>query len=266
VAVLIYHIAVKCNPDPYVIRLLAALGAGFDCASSNEISQVLQLGAVDSSRIIYANPCKASSFIRNAGAMGIDMMTFDNADELYKISRTHPGAKLIVRILADDSKSICRFGIKFGAPLVTIPGLLRIARELNLDVIGVSFHVGSGCYDPSIYADAVVRARSIFDMGKAAGYDFKLLDVGGGFEDALFERAACVLTQAIERCFPVRDDIRIIAEPGRFYVSTAFRLATSIIARRGPPEDASLEAYTEDEDQPKVMCSWRLSALAPTHG
>ncbi|OCH83545.1 hypothetical protein OBBRIDRAFT_840446 [Obba rivulosa] len=47
--------AVKCNPDPYVLRLLAALGTGFDCASNGEISQVLRLG-VDPSRIIYAHP------------------------------------------------------------------------------------------------------------------------------------------------------------------------------------------------------------------
>ncbi|KAI7052089.1 Ornithine, partial [Hortaea werneckii] len=31
------HYAVKCNPDPMVLRLLAALGAGFDCASKAEI-------------------------------------------------------------------------------------------------------------------------------------------------------------------------------------------------------------------------------------
>jgi ornithine decarboxylase len=182
------------------------------------------------------------------------MMTFDNIDELYKIARNHPGAKLVIRILTDDSKSICRFGIKFGASLAIVPELLQKACELKLDVIGVSFHVGSGCYDASMYAEAVVRARSVFDMGKAAGYDFKLLDVGGGFEDALFERAAFVLMDSIEQYFPDRDSIRIIAEPGRFYVSSAFRLATSIIARRSSLDNALADDLTVDVDQPKVMC------------
>ncbi|KAG8728871.1 hypothetical protein FRC12_021430, partial [Ceratobasidium sp. 428] len=77
--------AVKCNPDPYVLRLLAALGTGFDCASHGEISQVLGLG-VDPSRIIFANPCKATSFVRHAAKAGVDMMTFDNQDELFKIA------------------------------------------------------------------------------------------------------------------------------------------------------------------------------------
>src|SRR5882762_8014759 len=104
--------AVKCNPDPYVLRLLAALGTGFDCASNGEISQVLGLG-VGPQRIIYANPCKAASFIRNAAKSGVDMMTFDNADELYKTARVSPAAKLVLRVLTDDSKSVCRLGLKF---------------------------------------------------------------------------------------------------------------------------------------------------------
>ncbi|KAM6489491.1 Pyridoxal-dependent decarboxylase, pyridoxal binding domain containing protein [Amanita muscaria] len=234
--------AIKCNPDPYVLRLLAALGAGFDCASIGEISQTLSLGGVDASRIIFANPCKATSFVRNAGKMGVDLMTFDNVDELYKIARAHPNAKLVVRILADDSKSVCAFGIKFGASLSVIPSLLAKAKELHLDVVGVSFHVGSGCYDPSVYTDAIMRARTVFDMGREAGYKFNLLDVGGGFEDGLFEQVAEVLNYAIEEYFPDRADLRIIGEPGRYFVAKAFRLATNIIARRGPSADANTTA------------------------
>jgi ornithine decarboxylase len=256
--------AVKCNPDPYVLRLLAALGTGFDCASMNEITQVLSLGvgAVDPSRIIFANPCKAVSSVRSATRAGVDMMTFDNSDELYKIVRTNPRAKLILRILADDSKSLCALGIKFGAPLNDIPSLLAKARELHLDVIGVSFHVGSGCYDPLTYKDAVMRARTAFDMGKEAGYEFYLLDVGGGFEDALFEPAAAVLSEAIDLYFPNREEIRVIAEPGRFYVSKAFSLATHIIARRASPLPM-VQSQEGSEEQP-IMCegvfvySWHL--------
>ncbi|KAJ7132898.1 ornithine decarboxylase [Mycena crocata] len=242
--------AVKCNPDPYVLRLLAALGMGFDCASNGEISQVLAIGAVDPSRIIFANPCKAVSFVRNAAKMGVDMMTFDNADELYKIARSHPRAQLVVRILTDDTKSLCQLGIKFGAPLATVPGLLAKAKELHLSVVGVSFHVGSGCYDPSVYTDAVRRARAAFDMGTDAGYRFALLDVGGGFEDALFEQAAVFLTDAIDAYFPDRSGIKIIAEPGRFYVAKAFSLAANVIARRAPLNDAPADDASE---QPSVM-------------
>lgn len=243
--------AVKCNPDPYVIRLLAALGTGFDCASNNEISQVLRIGGIDPSRIIFANPCKAASFVRAAGRAGVHTMTFDNADELHKIARTHPAARLVLRILTDDSKALCRLGLKFGAPLVSAPGLLATARSLGLNVVGVSFHVGSGCYDPDVYADAIARAAATFAMGREAGYDFTLLDIGGGFEDATFEAAARVLREAINVHFPDRRErgIRIIAEPGRFFVSTAFSIATNIIARRATDD----EAAGESEDEVKAM-------------
>lgn len=33
-------IAVKCNDEPIVLKLLASLGAGFDCASKGEIIKV----------------------------------------------------------------------------------------------------------------------------------------------------------------------------------------------------------------------------------
>jgi len=252
-----FILAVKCNPDPYVIRLLAALGAGFDCASNNEISQVLAVGGIEPSNIIYANPCKAASFIRNAAKVGVDLMTFDNFDELKKISRVHPGAKCVVRILTDDSKSLCAFGIKFGVALTAVPALLKTAKELNLDVVGVSFHVGSGCYDPTVYKDAISRARRVFDMGREAGYVFSLLDIGGGFEDALFEQAAEVLRISLEQYFPDQSDIKIIAEPGRFYVSKAFKLAVNIIARRASskaPTSPSGDKTSSPSDQPAVMC------------
>lgn len=258
-------LAVKCNPDPYVLRLLAALGANFDCASNGEIKMVTDIG-VAPERIIFANPCKAASFVRSAAKAGVDMMTFDNTDELHKIARTHPGAKLIVRILTDDSKSLCRLGLKFGAPLVTVPALLAKARELNLDVVGVSFHVGSGCYDSSAFSDAIMRSRAAFDMGKKAGYEFNLLDVGGGFEDATFEKTAAVLTDAIDEYFPHREHIRIIAEPGRYYVSKAFSLATNIIARRAPPTvDNAPQDMDVDSEHPSVMCTSFLASLVAVY-
>ncbi len=237
--------AVKANPDPYVLRLLAALGAGFDCASNAEINQILALG-VSPSQIIFANPCKAASFVRAAARAGVDKMTFDNADELHKIARAHPRAKLVIRILADDSKSICAFNVKFGTPVSNVPALLAKARELHLDVIGVSFHVGSGCYDPSVYTDAIMRCKQVFDMAEEAGYHFNFLDCGGGFEDSLFEQAARYLRDAIDEYFPDRNGIKIIAEPGRYYVANAFRLAANIIAKRTP--------NFQGEEKPDVMC------------
>jgi ornithine decarboxylase len=245
----------KCNPDPYVLRLLAALGTGFDCASNGEIAQILCLD-VSPDRIIFANPCKAKSYIKNAASLGVNTLTFDNEDELYKVAQIHPTAQLVLRILTDDSNSLCRLGLKFGASLATVPNLLIKAKELGLDVIGISFHVGSGCYDSSAFADAVGRARAAFDMGLAVGYQFSFLDVGGGFEDTTFEVTAGVLREALDFHFRDRGGLRIIAEPGRFFVSRAFSLAANIIARRAPLSDGeNTEIKDEGDGQPSVMCT-----------
>ncbi|KAI8069559.1 pyridoxal-dependent decarboxylase [Gongronella butleri] len=236
------HFAVKSNPDPMVVKLLASLGLGFDCASKAEIQQVLDLG-VEPHRVIYANPCKQSSFIRFAHQQGVAKMTFDNAEELHKIKQLYPNAELVLRILTDDSKSLCQLGLKFGAPLDTVPHLLQTAKDLDLNVIGVSFHVGSGCLDEHAFADAVMRARSVFDQADAMGFNFTLLDVGGGFPGAdvkdgiTFEKVAAILGPAVDRHFA--PNIRVIAEPGRYYVASAFTVCTNVIGRRTVLNDAA---------------------------
>ncbi|KAL0632928.1 Ornithine decarboxylase [Maublancomyces gigas] len=227
--------AVKCNGDEKVLRLLAALGTGFDCASKAEIQQVLNIG-VNPSRIVFANPCKTASYIRYAAEQDVRNMTFDNAEELYKVKKFFPHARLFLRILTDDSKSLCRLSLKFGAPLDSTRHLLELAKELRLNVVGVSFHVGSGSYDPTAFATAVRDARLVFDEAAAVGYDLRTLDVGGGYGNDNFEAIASVLGPAIDEYFP--SSIRVIAEPGRYYVSSAFTIATHVIARRTVPADS----------------------------
>jgi ornithine decarboxylase len=205
------------------------MGTGFDCASKAEIEQVLGMG-VDSSRIIYAQPCKTNSHLRYAAGKNVKQMTFDNTDELYKIKHLHPNAELFLRILTDDSASLCRLSLKFGAALDSTMDLLRLAKELDLNVVGVAFHCGSGASDPKAFIKAVQDARFVFDQAATVGFDMHTLDVGGGFCGETFDEMASVLSSALDLYFPPH--IRIIGEPGRYYVATAFTIACHVIARR----------------------------------
>lgn len=235
--------AVKCNPDPLVLRLLASLGAGFDCASKDEIAKVLALTpSVPRRNIIFANPCKANPQIRYAQQVDVKMMTFDNADELHKCKQHYPNAQLLLRIWTDDSKSQCQLSRKFGASEESIRPLLKLAKLLSLNVIGVSFHVGSGSHDPGAFVSSVDMAKRAFDIGHDLGFEFNILDVGGGFCHDDFERVAKVLGQKIDEQFPEEMGVRIIAEPGRYFVASAFTLATNVIARRvGYPTESNPE-------------------------
>lgn len=222
-----------------MLRLLAALGTGFDCASKGEIEQVLGQGTSPES-IIYAQPCKTNSYVRYVKSAGVKQMTFDNADELYKIAKLFPGAELFLRIMTDDTSSLCRLSMKFGAAMDTTESLLSTAKDLGLNVVGVSFHVGSGASDPMAFYQAVRDAHTVFQQARTYGFNMRTLDVGGGFSGDTFEDMAAVLDGALDKFFPAGCGIDIIAEPGRFYVSSAFTIACNVIARR-TVEDPTLD-------------------------
>lgn len=89
-------------------------------------------------RIVFANACKQRSHLHYAKKHGIAAMTFDNMDELIKIAAVYPEAQLILRLLVDDTKSICVLGNKFGAdPDRQTCLLLKGAKALGLNVIGI---------------------------------------------------------------------------------------------------------------------------------
>jgi len=230
------HYAVKCNDDVNVIKLLAFLGAGFDCASKGEMKKVMDLG-VSADRIIYANPCKQGAYIRYAEQVGVETMTFDNEQELMKIKKMHSNAKLVLRIVTDDSNAVCRFSMKFGADLNTARRLIEKAREIDLEVIGVSFHCGSGQMTSKAFVDAIQNARTVMNYGNKLGFTMNLLDIGGGFPgnsgtEDYFAEIATAVNAALEEYFPNDGTVRIIAEPGRYYVASAYSLATNVIASR----------------------------------
>uniref|UniRef100_A0A6G3MF66 Ornithine decarboxylase (Trinotate prediction) n=1 Tax=Henneguya salminicola TaxID=69463 RepID=A0A6G3MF66_HENSL len=240
--------AIKCNPNDIVVKMLAKLKIGFDCASKSEISQALASG-VTADRIIYANPCKQASNIKYAQSNGVRMMTFDSVAELRKISAYHSSALLVLRIFVGATKALCPLGLKFGAQISDVPELLATAQSLSLEVIGVSFHVGSGCFDASAYQTAILLSRKVFDIGSSMNISMSLLDIGGGFPGNLdtqqnlnfFENVCDTINSCIDLYFPEDSSIRIIAEPGRYYVSSAFHLACTVTSLRVSQIENSLE-------------------------
>jgi len=237
--------AVKCMPDRAIMTLLHRLGAGFDCASKGEIEVVQSLGA-EPENILYANPCKMASHLRAAKERGVRLMTFDNEAELVKIAAEHPTAQLVLRIVTDDSNSICRFSNKFGAELREAPGLIRKALELGLELVGVSFHVGSGCQDTDTFVDSLNRARWVFNQMEDLGVTPWLLDIGGGFPGTdgfmvKFPEIAAVIRPVIDELFPPH--VSVMSEPGRYFCAGSHTLAANMYARR----EIKLPAEKEEE-------------------
>ncbi|XP_054158494.1 antizyme inhibitor 2-like [Oppia nitens] len=248
------YYAVKCNPFQPLLKLLIAMGCGFDCASQHEIETVLTIGA-DPGSIVYANPNKTESSIVYSRKMGISLVTVDGEEELFKLERLHPGARLLLRLKVDETGSYYKLGDKFGATLPECRQLLELCRQLDLRPVGVAFHVGAFCQSALTYRRAIEMARQVFDISQQMGFPrMTVLDLGGGFpgtdrcyfdqlvtEVATFDTIALAINQALDLHFPAPEpsssrgsssSIQIIAEPGTYYAAAAFTLLTRIISKR----------------------------------
>ncbi|XP_016971496.1 ornithine decarboxylase 2-like [Drosophila rhopaloa] len=228
------HYAVKCNDDPVVVKFMADLGTGFDCASKNELKMVLGFG-VSPERIIFAHPCRPVSHLKFAKEQKVVNGTVDNEYEVYKLLKHYPSSNLILRFKSEAKKALCPLGDKYGCDAeADAPALMLLAKALDLKVTGTSFHVGSGCSEHEAYDRALEKAENIFKVGELIGHDMDLLDIGGGFpgnDDAMFEKIAENVNTAVELRFP-DERIRIISEPGRFFMAAACTLVCKIHAKR----------------------------------
>jgi len=215
------HYAVKANPDPRVVQVLAKEGAGFEIASTAELDLLISLGA-DPSKVQYSNPVKARQYIEYAAAKGVVWFAFDSLEELRKIHSVAPHAKLYLRIDTPNIGSDWPLSGKFGAKQREVDAIIDAAAELGADFCGVTFHVGSQCRNAENWRVAIDSAKRIFCNMRLKGLVPKLLNIGGGFPVRLtkpipsVEVIGDVVNESIA---DLDDDIRVVAEPGRYLVS-----------------------------------------------
>jgi len=232
------YYAVKCNPDPIFITILSKLGANFDCASKKEIELVIGI-TKDPSRIIYANPCKQLEYISYAEENLVDLMTFDCELELCKIKLCHPKTRLLLRIAVDDSGSMVKFNTKFGCKPENIEQLLLVAKKERMNVVGFSFHVGSGCKNPYQYYNAIHECNKASQIAEKLGMKCSIIDIGGGFPgrelEYIFYDIIESIQQAMDDFFAKEIEnktIEFIAEPGRFFAESTHTLVVNIIGKK----------------------------------
>ncbi|XP_032464458.1 antizyme inhibitor 2 isoform X6 [Phocoena sinus] len=199
--------------------------------------ELVQHIGVPASKIIYGNPCKQIAHIKYAAKHGVRLLSFDNEMELAKVVKSHPSAKMVLCIATNDSHSRSRLSLKFGVSLKSCRQLFEDAKRNHIEVVGVSFHIGSGCPDPQAYAQSIADARLVFEMGAELGHRMHILDLGGGFPGVegakvRFEEISSVINSALDLYFPEGCGVDILAKLGRYYVTSAFTLAVSIIAKK----------------------------------
>lgn len=101
----------------------------------------------------------------------------------------------MLRIKCDSNEARISLGQKFGCEPNEANQLLRLAKSLDLNVVGLSFHVGTEVKSAECYGRGIRICRKIFDDAKTLGYEFNLIDIGGGYEGAKGTTIKLVSTQ-----------------------------------------------------------------------
>jgi ornithine decarboxylase len=230
--------AVKCNPDPSVLRAVWAGGVRhFDCASAPEVALVRSM--FDDAAIHFMHPVKARPAIREAYAQhGVRDFVLDSPDELAKILQETDNADdlgLFVRLALPAGGAAYDLSGKFGVPVDEAAALLRAARARAVR-LGVCFHVGSQCLEPLAYRRALTLAGEAIRM---SGVAVDVIDVGGGFPvsypDVTPPPLGAYLAE-IEAAFEqlgLPDTTRLWAEPGRALVAAGTSVVVQVQLRRG---------------------------------
>ncbi len=215
------HYAAKANPDPRVLKTLIEEKAGFEIASIEELDLLQSLG-VPTREIYFSNPIKSRAYIKYAASKGVEWYALDSVEELRKIIKIAPTAKMYLRIDTPNIGSDWPLAGKFGAHLADVQEIIQEAARLNADLAGVTFHVGSQCRNPQNWRVGIERAKKVFEKMRDVGLKPRLLNIGGGFPVRhtkpipSIEIIAEVVNAAIA---DLPADIHIIAEPGRYLVS-----------------------------------------------
>lgn len=248
---------VKSNSSPVVVELLASLGTGFICSNKHELDLVKGFG-VSSQDIILGGTCKQLSHIKYAAKHNIPLLVCDNEAEMRKIARCHPKAKVLLLLTSESCCEKEEMAIPFGSTLKDCRRLLECAAgELNLQVTGVKFNIPSCCQEVEKFSRAVSEARCVFDMGEELGFEMNILDIGGGFDgsEEQLDKVNQMLKPMLDMYFPRSTGLSIIAEPGAYYVSSAFTLAVNIIDKKTVARDCSAQPHDalSANDEPEFL-------------
>jgi len=257
----IYY-AMKANPAPEILRLLAGLGSSFDAASIYEIRDVLANGA-SADRVSFGNTIKKKADIAEAYELGVRLFAFDSECELDKLAEAAPGARVFCRIVMTGEGSDWPLGRKFGCEADMARDLLVAARDKGLVPYGVSFHVGSQQRDLGQWDVAVGRTAMLFTELSERGINLRMINVGGGFparyttdapetEDHA-EAIMTALTKHFGNQLP-----EVVVEPGRSMVGDAGMIHSEVVL-------VSRKSY-DDEERWVYLDIGKFGGLAETMG
>ncbi len=238
--------AVKANPEPAVLKLLADLGSCFDTASVVEIGLALDAGTAPD-RISFGNTIKKERDIVRALELGVRLFAVDCEAEVEKIARAKAATgaedvRVFCRILCDGAGAEWPLSRKFGCVPEMAIEVLEHAHRVGLESYGVSFHVGSQQRNTEAWDGALASASAIFRACAERGIHLSMVNLGGGFPAKYLRSIPAVeaygqsIFQALSRHFGNRLPETII-EPGRGMVGGAGAIKAEVVLISKKHED-----------------------------
>ncbi|MBD3821488.1 type III PLP-dependent enzyme [Hydrogenovibrio sp. JE_KL2] len=227
--------ALKSLSHPELIKRLKGLGCHFDLATIGEVDLVESLG-IKGDRCIHTHPIKKDKEIKRALEFGCKRFVVDNFEEMKKFYKYAGQVELIIRVSFRSKQAVVDLSRKFGCSLEELPVLVEMAQSNGIEVVGLSFHVGSQSLSPATQVNAI--RSSVAAMKVMNNVKWKFLDIGGSFPVSYQEE----VTPIEEFCAPVMEalselpeHIEVFAEPGRFISAPSMIEVVSVVgkAKRG---------------------------------
>lgn len=239
--------AVKANGNISILKMLAALGCGFDVVSGGEIERILYANKRAASRIVFSGVGKTAEEMDLALRSGILLFNCESESELFTLADRAARMKKVARValrvnpdVAVGTHPYISTGLrshKFGVSIDDARVLYkRASARKSLDVAGVSCHIGSQITDIAPFAEAVSRLADLVRRLRADNVNIRYLDAGGGlgisyksldelphFDEHVSDYARAVTKQLSGL------DVHLLLEPGRFLVGPSGALITRVL-------------------------------------
>jgi diaminopimelate decarboxylase len=263
--------SVKANSNLSILRLLAAMGCGFDVVSGGELERVLRADRRAAKRVVFSGVGKTAEEMQAALKAGVLLFNVESESELWRLAecaaRTRERARIALRVNPDvpaNTHPYISTGLsqhKFGIPIGEARKLYAQASGTRyFRVEGVSVHIGSQITDPQPFALAMERVADLVRELQADGHPIHYVDAGGGlgiayreqplqgFDEQVLDYAAAVLR-------PLRGlRLHLLLEPGRAIVAPAGALLTRVLYRKsnGPKKFLVVDAAMNDLVRPSL--------------
>jgi diaminopimelate decarboxylase len=237
------HYAVKANPNPKIMRIIASYGFGADCVSWNEIERAMETG-FNPSEIVFAGVGKTDRDIRLALNNDIFCFNCESIPEMGVINgiaeKLNKTATIAVRInpyIEAHTHKYITTGIeesKFGINTWELDEVLRqLSSMKNLNLSGIHFHIGSQITSMSVFKSLCARINELQEWFVSRNINIGIINVGGGlgidYENPekmpRFEEYFSMINEFID----LRPGQTIHLEPGRSIVGQCGSLISRVL-------------------------------------